>query len=128
MQSMTNFIGRLLMAAIFLVFGLAKAANYHGSQQYLEAVGISGGLLPLVILLEVGGGLALVLGLFTRPLALLLAAYCVATGLLVHFHPGDMQQMINFWKNIAMTGGFLLLAAYGAGRWSLDHRLQLPWS
>ena len=52
----------------------------------------------------------------------MLAAFCVATAVMVHYHPGDRSQMINFWKNLAMTGGFLQIVAVGPGRWSVDRR------
>ncbi|MHB8455027.1 MAG: DoxX family protein [Acidiferrobacterales bacterium] len=127
MQNATNLIGRILLAAIFVWGGIGKISGYTGFVQYMQQIGLPGGLAPLVILLELGGGLAVVFGVYTRVISIALAAFCVATAVLVHYHPGDEMQMINFMKNIAMTGGFLVLAAYGAGRLSLDAKLKLKW-
>jgi len=74
-----------------------------------------------VIALELGGGLAILAGVFTRWIALALAAFSLASAALFHANLGDAAQAINFWKNVAMAGGFLMLAAHGAGMLSLDH-------
>ncbi|MDA8364612.1 MAG: DoxX family protein [Gammaproteobacteria bacterium] len=125
MQSVTNLAGRILMVAIFLWGGLGKISGYAGFEQYMRHLGLAVWLTPFVILLELGGGLAVLLGFYTRVMALALACFCVATAGLVHYHPQDPMQMINFMKNLSMTGGFLILAAYGAGKLSLDERLKL---
>ncbi|GAB3311188.1 hypothetical protein GCM10027564_17010 [Luteimonas notoginsengisoli] len=83
-------------------------------------MGVPGALLPLVIVLELGGGLALLAGGFTRPIALALAAFSLASAALFHAHLGDASQAIAFWKNVAMAGGFLMVVAHGAGALSLD--------
>jgi putative oxidoreductase len=81
----------------------------------------SSALLPLVILTELGGGLLVLLGLFTRYAAIALAGFCVLAGYFFHFQPGDMGQMINFMKNITIAGGFLVLAGSGPGAFALDN-------
>ncbi|WP_322618998.1 DoxX family protein [Arenimonas daejeonensis] len=86
----------------------------------MEAMGVPGGLLPLVIFAEIVGGLALAAGLFTRWAALGLAVFSVASAFLFHFQLADQMQFINFFKNIAIAGGFLVLAAHGAGKFSVD--------
>ena len=115
-------IGRVLMSVIFIQAGINKMFGYAGAQGYMEAAGVPGALLPLVILLEAGGGLALLLGFFTRWLALAFAGFCVLAALLFHLHPGDQMQMISFMKNITIAGGFLVLAGAGAGALALDNR------
>ena len=115
-------IGRVLMSVIFIQAGINKMFGYAGAQGYMEAAGVPGALLPLVILTELGGGLLLVLGLFTRWAALALAGFCVLAGYLFHYDPGDMMQMINFMKNITITGGLLVLAGSGPGAYALDDR------
>jgi putative oxidoreductase len=115
-------IGRVLMAVIFIQAGISKIFGYAGAQGYMEAAGVPGALLPLVILLEAGGGLALLLGLFTRWLALAFAGFCVLAALLFHLHPDDQMQMISFMKNITIAGGFLVLAGAGPGALALDNR------
>ena len=127
MRSATNLIGRILMVAIFLWGALGKIKGYAGFEQYMQHLGLASWLTPLVILLELGGGIAVLLGFYTRVMALVLAAFCIATAVLVHYHPQDQMQMINFMKNLSMTGGFLILAAYGAGKLSLDEQFKLRW-
>src|SRR5262249_32521802 len=91
-------IGRVLMAIMFIHEGISKMFGYTGAQGYMEAHGVPGVLLPLVILTEAGGGLCVLLGLFTRWWAIALAGFCVLTALFFHWHPEDQMQMINFMK------------------------------
>ncbi|HEV2110418.1 MAG TPA: DoxX family protein [Gammaproteobacteria bacterium] len=128
MKDSALLLGRILIAAIFIASGYSKITGYAGMAQYIASLGVPGALLPLVILWELGGGIAILLGLFTRPVALSLAVYCVLTAVLVHYHPADQMQMINFMKNLTMTGGFIYVAATGAGAFSLDKKLKLKWA
>ncbi|HEY6670425.1 MAG TPA: DoxX family protein [Methyloceanibacter sp.] len=82
---------------------------------------LSGMLLPLVILVEAGGGLCVLLGLFTPYAAIALAGFCVLAAYFFHYQPDDMMQMINFAKNITIAGGFLVLAGAGPGALALDN-------
>ncbi len=84
--------------------------------------GVPAALLPLVILTELGGGLLVLLGLWTRYAAIALAGFCVLAAIIFHYQPGDMGQMINFMKNITIAGGFLVLAGSGPGAFALDNR------
>lgn len=118
--SATTLLGRAALASIFVLSGAGKLAAYAGTQQYMESVGVPGALLPLVILAELGGGLALVAGLLTRVSATGLALFSVIAAGLFHADFADQNQMIHFLKNIAMAGGLLVLAAHGAGRYSVD--------
>ena len=120
MNNASLFFGRFGLSLIFILSGWSKIAGYEGTQQYMQAMGVPGALLPLVIALELGGGLAILAGLFTRPLALALAAFSIASAAIFHAQLGDQMQFINFFKNIAIAGGFLALATNGAGGWSLD--------
>jgi putative oxidoreductase len=121
MNNLSNLVGRFGLSAIFVLSGFAKlGAGYEGTQGYMEAMGVPGGLLPLVIFAEIVGGLAIAAGLLTRWAALGLAVFSVASAFLFHFQLGDQMQFINFFKNIAIAGGFLVLAANGAGKFSLD--------
>lgn len=128
MKDTALLLGRILIATIFIISGYSKITGYTGMAQYITSLGVSGALLPLIILWELGGGLAILLGFFTRPVALLLAVYCVVTAVLVHYHPADQMQMINFMKNMTMTGGFIYVAVTGAGALSLDRKLKLKWA
>ncbi len=121
MNNLSNLVGRFGLSAIFVLSGFAKlGAGYEGTQGYMEAMGVPGGLLPLVIFAEIVGGLAIAAGLLTRWAALGLAVFSVASAFLFHFQLGDQMQFINFFKNIAIAGGFLVLAANGAGKFSVD--------
>jgi putative oxidoreductase len=120
MNATTSLLGRLGLSLIFIISGWGKIAGYAATQQYMEAMGVPGGLLPLVIALELGGGLAILGGAFTRWVALALAAFSLAAAALFHGNLGDANQAIAFWKNLAMAGGFLMLVANGAGAFSLD--------
>ena len=113
--------GRVLIASLFLITGVGKITGYAGTQAYMASQGVPGALLPLVIALEVGGGLAIVLGWHTRLVAALLAGFSIAAALIFHAG-GDMTQQLMLMKNFAIAGGFLFLVARGAGEWSLDAR------
>ncbi len=113
-------VARILMAWIFIGAGLSKlGAGYAGTQGYMASVGLPGELLPLVILLEVGGGIALVLGFQARLAALALAIFSIASAFMFHGAADQMQQIM-FMKNLAMAGGLLAFTVFGAGRLSLD--------
>lgn len=117
-----NLIGRIFIAAIFVFAGISKISGYEGTAAYMEAMGVPALLLPVVIVLEVGGGVAIILGWKTRIAAFLLAGFSVSSALLFHFDFADQTQFIMFWKNIAIAGGFLFLVAHGAGALALDNR------
>lgn len=116
-----DLAGRVLIASLFLITGVGKITGYAGTQAYMASQGVPGALLPLVIALEVGGGLAIVLGWHTRLVAALLAGFSMAAALIFHAG-GDMTQQLMLMKNFAIAGGFLFLVARGAGEWSLDAR------
>lgn len=124
MDKVTLLVARLLMAQIFLIAGLGKIGNYAGTQAYMDAMGVPGMLLPLVILLEVGGGLALLLGFQTRWVSWALAGFTVIAAAIFHSNLADQMQMIMFMKNLAMTGGLLVLSVHGSGAYSLDQRFS----
>jgi putative oxidoreductase len=122
--SSTAAFGRLLIAVIFLMSGLSKIAAPAMTQGYIASAGLPAPMLAylIAIVIEVGGGVLLVLGLQTRLVALIMAAFCVATALSFHHDFADQNQMIHFLKNIAMAGGLLQVVAFGAGALSLDAR------
>lgn len=119
-------LGRILGSAIFISGGWAKLMAMSATVGYFTKIGLP---LPQVafavaVAVELGGGLLLLLGLFTRPVAVLLAVFCVATALIAHSNLSDRVQEINFMKNLAMTGGYLAFAVVGAGAFSLDAMLR----
>ncbi|WP_422777598.1 DoxX family protein [Pseudomonas mediterranea] len=124
LSSSVALSGRILLSAIFLLSGVSKIGASAGMIAYIESVGLPFPSLALAIaiLVEVGGGIALILGYRTRLVAAGLALFSVATALAFHNQLGDQNQFIHFLKNIAMAGGLLQVVAFGAGRFSLDAR------
>jgi putative oxidoreductase len=114
--------GRILLAIMFVLGGYQKIGGFTGTQQYMEAFGVPGILLPLVILLELGGGLLIVVGFMTRWVSLAIAGFTLVAAAIFHSNFSDQMQVIMFLKNLGIAGGFLILAAHGAGAWSLDAR------
>lgn len=114
--------GRALLGVVFALAGWNKIGGYAGTQAYMDAMGVPGGLLPLVIALELGAGLALIVGYQTRLAALALAGFTLVAAVLFHGNFADQMQSILFMKNLAMSGGLLAIAAVGAGAWSIDAR------
>lgn len=121
-------IGRIMMAAIFLISGVGKIAAPAATIGYITAMGLPFAPLALIgaIAVEVGGGLALALGFRTRFAAALLAVFSIVTGLAFHHAIGDQNQLIHLLKNFAMAGGLLQVLAFGAGAYSLDQRKAAP--
>ena len=126
MQKYAEFLGRVLIAALFLLTGLMKIPGYVGTQHYMVAMGVPAFLLPMVIALEVGGAIAIVVGWQTRLVALAFAVFSIGTALLFHLDFAQQMQMIMFLKNFAIAGGFLVIFAYGPGPISLDRRRASP--
>jgi putative oxidoreductase len=122
-HDVSELTGRILISAIFIVAGWGKIGGYAGTQAYMESQGVPGMLLPLVIATELGGGLLVLLGLFTRPAAFALGGFSALSALLFHANFSDGMQQILFMKNFAIAGGFLFLVVHGAGALSLDRWL-----
>ncbi|GLQ96173.1 DoxX family protein [Dyella mobilis] len=124
-------IARILLMILFVLFGWDKFINFSGTASYMESVGLP---LPtfaalIALVMEFAVGIAIVLGYYTRPLALLLAIYTLVTALIGHRYwlvtdnpLARIDVMINFYKNFSITGGLLLLCITGPGKYSLDKR------
>ena len=124
-------VARILLAVLFLVFGWGKLTDYAGTVGYMTRIGapVPSVAAAVAIVVEVPVALAVALGVWTRPLALLLALYTLGTGLIGHPFwamegAARYANAINFYKNISIIGGFLLLYVTGAGRYSVDARLS----
>ena len=122
-------IARVLLSLIFITAGFSKITGYAGTAAYMDMMGVPGSLLPLVILTELGGGIALLIGWQAGVVAFLLAGFSVLSGLIFHFIPGlamegmeAQNQQIMFMKNLAIAGGLLMVTAMGAGPLSVDNR------
>ncbi|HSQ82267.1 MAG TPA: DoxX family protein [Casimicrobiaceae bacterium] len=131
LQDPLAFVGRLLLAVLFLPAGIGKLTGFAGTVGYIAAVGLP---LPqlaaaLALVVEIVGGAALVAGYGTRLVAIVLAAFTLVASFFFHNYwvlPADQQMIpqLLFFKNIAVVGGLLTLAAWGAGAWSVDARRE----
>ena len=110
----TDLLGRVLLSAIFIIAGYSKIGGYAGTAGYMESMGIPGALLPLVILTELGGGIAILLGLFTRLAAIPLLAMTAMIQFTYFYHSEHY-----FWAFV-----LLLFIVRGPGSWSVDHWLR----
>lgn len=120
-------VARILMPILFIVAGWGKITGYAGTQQYMEAMGVPGFFLPLTILLEFGGGLAIMFGFLTRFTALFTAAFTLLTAFIFHTNFGDSANELMFMKNLSISGGYLLLGLVGPGAYSIDRLLGKKW-
>jgi putative oxidoreductase len=117
-------MGRLLIAAIFLISGIGKIAEPTGTMAYITSAGLP---LPQValavaVLVEVVGSVLLILGYKVRLVAAALAFFTLASAFSFHFDLADQNQFIHFMKNLALAGGLLQVVAFGGGRYSVDHK------
>lgn len=117
-------LGRFLMSVLFIGSGLSKIGAPDATIGYIASVGLpfSTMVYGITVLVEVGGGLLLLVGFQTRLTAAILALFTLAAGLIFHSHFADQNQTIHFMKNLAIAGGLLQVAAMGAGGLSLDAR------
>lgn len=120
MQNLAILLGRIGLAQIFILSGLHKLTGYAATGAVLASHGLPPALLPLVIFAELGGGLAVLFGFLTRWAAVGLCAFALLTAFFFHNNFADPMQAINFQKNLAIAGGFLVLAAFGPGAVALD--------
>ena len=117
---MAAFLGRLFLAALFILEGWSKLRGYEAAGAYMQRFSVPPLLLPAVIVVEIGGGALLAAGLWTRWAALALAVFSLLAASLFHGNFADRNQMLHFEKDLAIAGGLLVLAAFGPGRWSID--------
>lgn len=122
LQEISAPLGRLFLSAIFILSGFNKISGYAATQGYMEAMGVPGMLLPLVIAFEILGGFAILLGFKTRLVALLMVGFNIVSAVIFHSDFSDQMQMTMFMKNIAIAGGFLMLFVHGAGAYAIDDR------
>ncbi|MBU0585228.1 MAG: DoxX family protein [Alphaproteobacteria bacterium] len=117
-------IGRIFLAVMFVLAGYSKLTAIGATAGWFESLGLP---MPSVVtvvagMVELVGGLAIIAGFQTRIAALVIAAFTVGATLIAHMDFADQTQQLFFMKNLAVTGGLLVLAAFGAGAYSLDAR------
>jgi putative oxidoreductase len=115
-------IARLLMSSLFVWDGVVQLRNPGGTAQYFASVHVPAPNIAVWVSMPIHllGGLALLVGFYARCAAALLALVCLGTAFGVHLPAGDQDNMIHFYKNLAMTGGFLYVIAFGPGGFSID--------
>jgi putative oxidoreductase len=126
-QSAGLLVARILLSFMFILAGFGKLGDVEGIMAYTASGGIPGALAIPAIALEIVGGLAILLGWQIRPAAIALAVFTVVAGFLFHYIPAQalegfaaMSEMNHFYKNVAIAGGFLALAATGPGAYSVE--------
>jgi putative oxidoreductase len=115
-------LGRLLIALLFVLAGFNKIMGPAATQAYITSAGLPLPLLAYIIaiVVEVGGGILLIVGFQTRIVALVLTVFVIATALTFHHNLADQAQFVNFFKNLSIAGGLLQVVAFGAGIFSID--------
>lgn len=116
--------GRVLISAMYIMAGFSKLTAIGGTAQWFGSIGLPAPTLVAILvgLVELAGGIAVLVGFRTRIAAVVLAVFTVAATLIAHTDLADMNQLLFFQKNLAITGGFLVLGVFGPGAWSIDRR------
>jgi len=122
-------LGRVLIAILFVLAGFTKLGDIAGNAAYVASGGLPGWLVYPTILVEIGGGILILIGYQARLAALVLAGFTLLAGLLYHLIPAGSAdammaqlQTLMFMKNLAIAGGLFMIVAQGAGAYSLDNR------
>jgi len=117
-------LGRIFLSTLFLIEGINKIFNYEGTIQYMESFGVSEYLAIPAIVLEILFPSLLIIGYQTKIAALVMAIFTIVVAIIFHTNFNDHMQFITFFKDIAIAGGFLIIFANGAGKYSVDHKLN----
>ena len=120
-------VARILMPILFIVAGWGKMHAYTATAGYMASAGVPSFFLPLTILLEFGGGLAILFGFLTRTTALITAIFTILTAVIFHVDFSVAVNQMMFMKNLSIAGGFLVLFASGPGAFSIDRLLKKNW-
>ena len=119
-----EFLGRIFLSAIFLINGVGKIFHYEDTIQYMENFNVPGNLIIPAIIAEIMFPILIIIGYQTRFSAFILALFTLALAVIFHTDFSDQMQLISFLKNIAIAGGFLIIFVRGAGKYSIDHKLN----
>ena len=117
-------LGRIFLSTIFLIEGMNKIFNYESTIEYMENFNVPEYLAIPAIIVEILFPLLLIVGYQTKISALVLAIFTLATALIFHTDFTNQMQLTSFLKNFAITGGFLIIFVNGAGKYSIDHKLN----
>jgi len=119
-----ELIGRIFISLIFLIAGVGKIFNYEGTIGYMESFGVPGYLLIPAIIIEILFPLLVIIGYKTKLAALVLALFSALLAIIFHTDFSNQMQLMSFLKNFAIAGGFLIIFIIGAGKYSIDYRLN----
>jgi len=119
-----DVLGRIFLSTLFLIEGINKIFTYEGTIQYMENFGVSGYLAIPAIILEILFPLLLIIGYQTKIAALVMTIFTIVVAIIFHTNFDDHIQFITFFKDIAIAGGFLIIFVNGAGKYSVDHKLN----
>ena len=117
-------VGRIFLSTIFLIEGINKIFNYESTIEYMENFSVPEYLAIPAIIVEILFPLLLIVGYQTKISALALAIFTLTTALIFHADFTNQMQLISFLKNFAIAGGFLIIFVNGAGKYSIDHKLN----
>ena len=119
-----DVLGRIFLSTIFLIEGANKIFNYEETIQYMENFGVPGYLAIPAIILEILFPLLLIIGYQTKIAALVMMIFTIVVAIIFHTNFDDQMQFINFFKDIAIAGGFIIIFVNGAGKFSVDYKLK----
>ena len=119
-----EFIGRILISLIFLSAGVGKIFNNEGTIVYMESFGVPGYLLIPAIIIEILFPLLVIVGYKTKLSAIILSLFAILLAIIFHTDFSNQMQLMSFLKNFAIAGGFLIIFVRGAGKYSIDQRLN----
>ena len=123
-MNIVDVFGRIFLSAIFLINGIGKIFHYEGTIQYMENFNVPGNLIIPAIIVEILFPILLIIGYQTRFSALVLSLFTLILAVIFHTNFSDQIQLISFLKNIAIAGGFLIILVNGAGKYSVDNKLN----
>ena len=119
-----DVLGRIFLSTLFLIEGINKISNYEGTIQYMESFDVPEYLAIPAIILEILFPLLLIIGYQTKIAALVIAIFTIVVAIIFHTNFDDQMQFINFFKDIAIAGGFIIIFVNGAGKFSVDYKLK----
>ena len=123
-MNVIEVLGRIFLSAIFIINGIGKIFHYEGTIQYMENFNVPGNLIIPAIIVEILFPILLIIGYQTRFSALILSLFTLTLAVIFHTDFSNQIQLISFLKNIAITGGFLIIFVRGAGKYSVDRKFS----
>ena len=124
MSNLVDLISRIFLALVFLLNGYSKITNIDGTIGWMEMYGLPGFFIYPAILLEFIAPVLLIIGYQVRLMSVALGLFCLATALIFLRDFADPMTLTNFLKNVALAGGFFILAINGPKEFSIDHRIS----